>query len=92
MATRNFWVEVDVDGRKTKFKGGPANKQGGMSITLYQRDNNNIIKPIVINCIAFTDEETGEITLKTFVNNNMHNDDRADSWGYVQPMTVTTKR
>lgn len=52
MALRNFWVEVEIAGRKTKLKGGPANRMGGMKITLYQRDNGTIHKSVTVDCEA----------------------------------------
>lgn len=36
---RNFWVEVEIDGRKTILRGGPAAKNGGFKATFYQRSN-----------------------------------------------------
>ena len=88
MSIRNFWVEVEIDGRKTTFKGGPRNKNGGMRITLYQRDNGKIIKPLKIACLAF--DTNGVITLNTTVFNTL--DDFSDSWGYEVPMSITTDR
>ena len=28
MAMRNFWIDVDIDGRKTLLSGGPRTKDG----------------------------------------------------------------
>ncbi len=50
MAVRNFWIEADIDGRKTELKGGPANKQGGLSCTIYQRDEGRIEVAFKIKC------------------------------------------
>lgn len=52
MAIRNFWIEVEIAGRKTKLKGGPANKLGGMKVTLYQRDKGTIHKSVTVDCEA----------------------------------------
>lgn len=49
MAVRNFYVNVDVDGYKTKMKGGPRNKEGGMEITLLQRDKGSKVVAFIIN-------------------------------------------
>ena len=38
MATRNFWIEGQVDGRKTQLTGGPQSSGGGFDLTVYQRD------------------------------------------------------
>jgi len=52
MATRNFWIEVDIDGYKNKLKGGPRPKDGGMEIILKMRDKGEIIEAFRINCNA----------------------------------------
>ena len=52
MAVRNFWVEVEVDGRSTKLKGGPHNKYGGMIIKLYQRKEGEITLAARIDCTS----------------------------------------
>lgn len=35
---RNWWIEVEIDGRKHKLVGGPQAKGGGFSLTVRQRD------------------------------------------------------
>lgn len=37
MATRNFWVEANIEGRKTVLKGGPRAKDGGFVMRIYMR-------------------------------------------------------
>ena len=60
MAVRNFWVEVEIDGRKTKLEGGPKPKEGGLKIRLYQRDYGEVTLAGYIEC-----EATPEGTLIT---------------------------
>ncbi|MDD3039693.1 hypothetical protein [Bacteroides sp.] len=43
MAVRNFWVEASIDGRESKVAGGPRAKTDGMTTTIYQRDNGEIV-------------------------------------------------
>jgi hypothetical protein len=38
MALRNFWLETEIDGRKTKLKGGPKGRTGSMRTNIYVRD------------------------------------------------------
>ena len=57
MAVRNFWVDADIDGRKTELSGGPASKEGGMKITIKQRDEGSIVTAFRIYCY----EEDGEL-------------------------------
>lgn len=37
MALRNFWIELDVDGRKTPIATGPSRKDGGFSLDVHMR-------------------------------------------------------
>ena len=48
---RNFWIEVYVDGRKTKVACGPQAKDGGAFITIYQRSNGEVKKAAEIFCV-----------------------------------------
>jgi hypothetical protein len=38
MSMRNFWIEGQIDGRKTEITGGPSGADGGFALTVYQRD------------------------------------------------------
>ena len=38
MALRNWWIECEIDGRKTKLTGGPRAKDGGFKLTIRQRN------------------------------------------------------
>jgi hypothetical protein len=50
MAVRNFWVDASVDGRKTDVGTGPRAKNGGMEVTLYQREDGCISTALRIAC------------------------------------------
>ena len=39
---RNFWIELDVDGYKTKVKRGPRGRFGGFHMIISMRDNGEI--------------------------------------------------
>ena len=39
---RNFWLELDVDGRKNKIAAGPASKEGGFRLSIYMRDRGDV--------------------------------------------------
>jgi hypothetical protein len=49
-SVRNFWIEGIIDGRESKLEGGPANKTGGMSVDIFQRENGNVLESINIRC------------------------------------------
>ena len=53
---RNFWIEAEIDGRKTTLSGGPQRKDGGMEICLTQRDNGKIVEALKIECWADGDK------------------------------------
>ncbi len=50
MAVRNFWVDADVDGRQTMLGSGHRAKDGGMEVTIYQRDDGSISTALRIAC------------------------------------------
>lgn len=50
MAVRNFWVEADIDGYNSTPAGGPRRKDGGMGITVYQREDGGIKTAVRIFC------------------------------------------
>lgn len=50
MAVRNFYLEAEIDGRKTDLHGGPQNKKGGMKVELYQRNKGEILHVATITC------------------------------------------
>lgn len=37
MAVRNWWIELEIDGRTTRLEGGPRSKNGGFRLTIHQR-------------------------------------------------------
>ena len=94
MAVRNFWVEVEIDGRKTVLKGGGRGKQDGMLIRLYQRNKGNIKEVVNINCLPLTcyDEDNKEhIFLSTHVKNLAAGTDMTYCDDIV-PLTIETER
>lgn len=52
MPLRNFWIEVEVDGRKTVLSGGPRSRDGGMKVTIWQRELGLKTKAVEITCEA----------------------------------------
>lgn len=63
MTLRNFWLEARIDGRKTELTGGPRAKEGGISLTIYQRENGSKTEAVKINCYEYKGELTTAITL-----------------------------
>jgi len=52
---RNFWIHAQVDGRRSRVCGGPRRKDGGLSLTLYQRSGGTIVAALQVECLALTD-------------------------------------
>lgn len=57
---RNFWIELEVDGRETKVACGPARKDGGFYMTVKMRDGGEITKALFIEGKA---DDDGNLTL-----------------------------
>ena len=49
---RNWWIEGNIDGRKSALSGGPVSKDGGIDITIYQRDKGQVLDVLIIKGIA----------------------------------------
>ena len=47
---RNFWIDLDVDGRQTMIGTGPKRHNGGLKLTLYQRNEGSVDKALAIDC------------------------------------------
>lgn len=45
---RNFWIEADIDGRKSAFSGGPSRADGGISLKILQRDKGGIVTALAV--------------------------------------------
>lgn len=52
---RNFWVAGDVDGRRSLIAGGPRARDGGLTLTIYQRSRGGIATALKVHCVAFLD-------------------------------------
>lgn len=52
---RNFWVKVNVDGKKTGFASGPRSADGGMTIRVLQRSNGRPSEALEIDCRRLDD-------------------------------------
>lgn len=64
MAVRNFWIDAYIDGRQTVLSGGPKNKNGGMDVIIYQREEGGIVTAVRIDCF----ERNGKLETHVKVN------------------------
>ena len=75
MAVRNFYIKADIDGRKTKLAGGPASKDGGMNISIFQRDSlGGGTKYAIIQIISYVAMLDGKRMLVTRVYDDCGNE------------------
>ena len=51
---RNFWVELDVDGRRSRVETGPVRKDGGFSLTIRARERSSI-SPTTLEVRGYVD-------------------------------------
>lgn len=49
---RNFFVRGEVDGRRSLVCGGPRARDGGLTLTLYQRSSGEVETALKLYCIA----------------------------------------
>ena len=47
---RNFWVDLDVDGRANSVGTGPRSKDGGLDLDLYIRNDGRVAKALTVRC------------------------------------------
>lgn len=50
---RNWWIEGNIDGRDSTLTGGPVSKDGGIDITIYQRDKGQVTKVVRLSGGAY---------------------------------------
>lgn len=72
---RNFWIELDVDGKKERIATGPRNAAGGFDLTVKMRDEGGIVTALDILGRAHSDgslllnarsnRAQSEVTVKT---------------------------
>lgn len=52
---RPSWVEISVDGRKTKIKTGPRRRTGQMSAVFYARIKGQVVKCLEVDFLPTSD-------------------------------------
>lgn len=46
---KNFWIELDIDGKSAPIKAGPRSKDGGFKMVIRQRDRDCSVLGAVIS-------------------------------------------
>ncbi len=81
MAVRNFWIDANIDGRKTRLSGGPIRKDGGFELTVYIRNRGGILPALYVYGSVSPD---GILTLHASSTTNADNEA-----GYVHGGSIT---
>ena len=55
---RNFWVDAEIDGRRTYLSGGPQRKDGGFTLSVKVRDRGGIAKALLVSGRVLSDGKT----------------------------------
>jgi hypothetical protein len=86
--TRNFWVDVDIDGRRTQLSGGPCGRRGEFSATFYIRDQGSVLRAVAVTGRAMSD---GTLSIDV----SAAGDVAQSTTGHIEPgasgFTVTTQ-
>ena len=68
MPIQNFYIDCEIDGRESKLTGGPKAKDGGFSLTIYQRSEG---KKITALKVAGNVRINGTLALNLWKRDNM---------------------
>lgn len=63
MALRNFWIDASIDGRRSEISGGPRAKDGGLGVTIYQRDKGSKVTAVCVSCYEVDGELVSSVTI-----------------------------
>lgn len=77
---RNWWIELEVDGKKTKIGAGPRRKDGGFTLRIHQRNRGGVVK----NVVRIDGDVVNEERLETWID--------VETLPYPGQMRVTTTR
>lgn len=66
---RNFYVDGEIDGRKTHVTGGPQSRNGEMNLTITQRDHGEISTAFTLRSYVLDD---GRLCTTVFDRNGKH--------------------
>jgi len=58
---RNFWLKVQIDGRKSRIATGPVHKDGGFSLRILGRNEGKVVDVCAIEGMA---DEHGDLLIR----------------------------
>lgn len=66
MAVRPFYIDANIEGRKTNLAGGTARKDGTHYISIHQRDNGDITTPFRIEQSSFIEDGVHKLVTRVY--------------------------
>jgi hypothetical protein len=66
MAVRPFYIEANIEGRKTNLAGGTARKDGQHNIAIHQRDRGEITTPFKIEQSSFIEDGVHKLSTRVY--------------------------
>jgi len=60
---RNYWVQCDIDGRKTRLESGPQSANGGFTESIAMRDHDRVSWVLELDGLVSRPDENGTRTL-----------------------------
>ncbi len=70
---RNFWIEIEVDGKKEKIATGPKAADGGFTMKIFVRENGNVSDNAVLISGTINPQDKLFILATTTQNQGRHN-------------------
>jgi hypothetical protein len=64
---RNFWIELEVDGKKEPVASGPRSKDGGFRLDILQRSKGTITRALSVSGRV---DSTGRLVLNAYTVDN----------------------
>ena len=66
MAVRPFYIDANIEGRRTNLAGGTAKKDGQQSISIKQRDKGDITTPFKIEQSSFYEDGVHKLVTRVY--------------------------
>lgn len=63
---RNFWLDLSVDGKRSRVSTGPVRKDGGFTLNILMRDGGSIVKALTVTGEAVSGDGPGEYRLRLY--------------------------
>jgi hypothetical protein len=60
---RNFWLVLEVDGKRARVETGPISKSGGFKLVVLQRDKGSVVRTMEVEGTA---KENGQLVLSAY--------------------------